>query len=520
MTRGAARHREQGPRGIGRREFLAGTGAGLGAAALGLAAGGCATGAGGRSGELAVAMSDAIVTLDPTDHFSTATTSVLRHIYDPLLDADNVSRLVPALALSWSPVDDRSWRFVLRQGVTFHDGSPFNADSVVYTIDRVRTTRSLVLADTFHDVAAVRKEGDHAVVVTSRGPDAALPSKLTLLGILPASAAGREDAFFRNPVGTGPYRFVRWIPGDRVELAGRTGYWVTGWPRVPRVTFRFVPDAGERLALLRRGEVDIYDRAAPEDVATLARTATLRVVATPSIEVPRWHFNLGRAPWSDVRMRRAVSLGIDRARLIRDFLGETGNPAVSPLPPTLLGHVAQPVKPHDPERARALLREAGQPSPTLEWVQFQDRYPKQREISAAVRESLGAVGIAVTVRALPNAEALADRREGRYDLFYSLWSHTTHDPDWYLSLWYTKAGAANLTRFDDPRVEALVLAARTGDPQARAGRYAEIQRILWEQEHEIWPFYLHTHYGISDRLFNFTARRDGAVLLAGVGLAR
>jgi peptide/nickel transport system substrate-binding protein len=506
---------------LGRREFLQSVGAILGAGA-GLSLAGCAdTGpaANRPRDELTVGLSDSIVTLDSADHFSTATTSVLRHIYDPLVDLSDTGQLEQALATTWTQADARTWRFALRQGVTFHDGTPFNADAVVYTLDRVRADQKLELWPGFRDIEAVRKEGDFAVTVVSRNPAAALPSYLALLGIMPASARGREADYFKAPVGTGPYRFAQWLPGDRINLVARTGYWRIDRPRVPKLTFRFIPDPDKRLAALQAGEVDIFDRAAPDSIAPLRRLPGVRIVETPSVEVQRWHFNLARPPYNDKRVRQAVSLAIDRDRLIKEAMLGYARPAVSPLPEGMFGYVPLAAKPFDPARARTLLREAGHERLALNWVQFRGRYAKQDQISQMVTAMLAEVGIAATVRALPNPEALAARAAGEYDLFYSLWTHTTYDPDFYLTQWYTKAGGAQLNRFDNPQIEQMVVDARVPTPAVRQEKYAAIQRALWDEEYEIWAFDPLVMYGINDRLVNFTARRDAYLKLWSVGFA-
>jgi peptide/nickel transport system substrate-binding protein len=185
----------------------------------------------------------------------------------------------------------------------------------------------------------------------------------------------------------------------------------------------------------------------------------------------------------------------------------------------MLGYTPLAAKPYDPARARTLLREAGQERLTLNFVQFRDRYAKQAQISQMVTAMLGEVGITTTVRALPNPEALAARAAGDYDLFYSLWTHTTYDPDFYLTQWYTKAGGAQLNRFDNPQIEQMVVDGRVPTPAVRQEKYAAVQRALWDQELEIWAFYPLVMYGINDRLVNFTARRDAYLKLWSVAFA-
>ncbi|HZS33506.1 MAG TPA: ABC transporter substrate-binding protein [Methylomirabilota bacterium] len=496
-----------------RRQLLAAGGAALAAAARPARAAAQA-----RRGEIVAGLSERMLTLDPANHYSISATSVLRHVYDPLVEVTNDSKFVPALAESWSAVNDTTWRFTLRKNVKFHDGTPFTADSVVFTLRRVRDNTKLIKAFVYQDIADVRKDGDHAVTVTTKRPFGSLPAHLTMLGILPAGAAGNEEAFFQKPIGTGPFRFVRWTHGEQIALTANDGYWRRGIPRVERVTFRFIPELSTRVAALRAGELHVIDRVWPDTVQVLKGTPGVRVLDTPAVEAQRWIFQLAKDPVKDPRVRHAISLAIDRNVIIKDLLLGYAQPVVSPIPPGLIGHTNLGQKPYDPERARQILKQAGYQHLTLDFVLMKDLYPKQLEIVQAVAAMLADVGITVNIKNLEIATARELRTAGNYDMFFSGWAHMPHDPDWYLGQWFTKAGAEKLTRYDNPKVEELIAAGRVPDPKVRQQRYEEIERILWEDEPEIWPYYSVAIYAISDRLQNFEARRDYYVLLYDVGI--
>jgi ABC-type transport system substrate-binding protein len=134
-----------------------------------------------------------MLVLDPADHYSISATSVLRHIFDPLIDVTNDHKFTPALAESWEATSNTAWRFTLRKGVTFHDGTPFNADSVLYTLRRVRDNTKLIKAFVYQDLDAIEKDGEYGVTVTTKRPFGSLPAHLTMLGMLPPGAAGRLE---------------------------------------------------------------------------------------------------------------------------------------------------------------------------------------------------------------------------------------------------------------------------------------------------------------------------------------
>lgn len=499
---------------VSRRRFLAGAAAGV---TVGFPA--VLRGQGPR-GHIIAGLSERALTLDPANHYSISSTSVLRHIFDPLVEVTNDSRFVPGLAESWRAVNDTTWKFTLRRGVTFHDGTPFTADSVVFTLRRVRDNTRLIKSFVYQDIEDVQKDGDHAVTVTTRRPFGSLPAHLTMLGMLPPTAAGREEQFFQKPVGTGPFRFESWTHGDHVALSANPRYWKSGIPKAERITFRFIPELSTRVAALRAGEIHVIDRVWPDMVATLRASPGVRVLDTPAVETQRWHFQLARDPGRDIRVRKAVSLAIDRDVLIRDLLlGFARLPVVCPIPPGLIGHTNLGLKPYDPARARQILREAGYREVSLDFVLMKDLYPKQLEIAQAVAAMLAEVGIRVHIKNLEIATAREHRTAGTYDLFFSGWAHMPHDPDWFLGQWFTRAGAEKLTRFFDERVERLVAEGRVPDPRVRQQKYEEIQRILWELEPEIWPYYSVAIYAASDRLRGFEGRRDYYVLLYDVALA-
>jgi peptide/nickel transport system substrate-binding protein len=500
---------------VGRRQVLLGTGAALAAAAVARPGPAAAQ---ARKGEIVAGLSEKMLTLDPANHYSISATSVLRHIYDPLVEVTNDSKIVPCLAETWTPINNTTWRFTLRKGVKFQDGTPFNADSVIYSIKRVRDNTKLIKAPFYQDIEDVRKDGDFTVIVTTKRPYGPLPNQLTMLGMLPPSAAANEEAFFQKPFGTGPFKFVGWTHGERIELAANPDYWKPGIPKVEKVTFRFIPELSTRVAGVRAGELHVIDRVWPDNVQTLRSTAGVRVLDTPAIEAQRWIFQLARDPVKDPRVRKAISLAIDRNAIIKDLLLGYARPVDSPIPPGLIGHTSLPAKAYDPEKARQILKDAGYKNLSLDFVLMKDLYPKQLEIVQAVAAMLGDVGITVNIKNLEIATAREARTAGNYDMFYSGWAHMPHDPDWWLGQWFTKMGAEKLTRYDNPRVEQLIAEGRVTDPKVRQQKYEEIEKTLWEDEPELWPYYSVAIYAVSDKLQNFQARRDYYVLLYDVSV--
>ena len=226
---------------------------------------------------------------------------------------------------------------------------------MVFTLKRVRDNAKLVKSFVYQDIEDVQKDGDYAVTVTTKRPFGSLPAHLTMLGMLPPSVAGAEDAFFQKPVGTGPFRFVSWIHGDRVELAANPG------------TGSRLPQGGEGDRPLHPGALHPRGRPAggrdPRDRSRVAGHgpdpqghAGREGAGHAGLETQRWHFQLARETVKDPRVRKAISLAIDRNVIIKDLLLGYARPVVNPVPPGLIGHTNLGQKPYDPEKARQLLK--------------------------------------------------------------------------------------------------------------------------------------------------------------------
>jgi len=321
-------------------------------------------------------------------------------------------------------------------------------------------------------------------------------------------------------VGTGPFQFVRWTRGERIDLAANPNYWKAGVPKVEQVVFRFVPELSTRAAGLRAGEFHVIDRLPPDMVQTLRGTPGVKVLSVLGLEVQQWLFQMARDPDKNVALRKAVSLGIDRNTIVKELMLGFARAAVCPIPPGLIGYVDLGVKPYDPDRAKTYLKQSGYNGEPLDFVLMKDLYPKQLEIAQAVQAMLTQIGVKITLKNMEIATARQMRTAGSYDIFYSGWAHLPHDPDWYFGQWFTRAGAAGLSRYNNPKVEELIVEARSTDPKIRQQRYQDLQAILWrDEEPTIWTYYSRAIYGVRDSLRNYEARGDYYVLLSEVGIA-
>ena len=304
--------------------------------------------------------------LDPTIAAPTTIREVTwGNVFEGLVTLDPAGRIVPQLAESWtiSP-DGLTYRFALRPGVRFHNGVPFNAGTVKFTLDRARGADSTnAQKQFFMPIAAVDAPDPGSVVITLKQPagfflewlawgDAAM--------VEPSSVATNRTA----PVGTGPFRFVAWRRGDRVEFERNPAYWQAGLPHLSHVTFRFIGDPQAQAAALQAGDVDAFPNlAAPELFAAFRSDARFAAVVGASPRKLVAGLNCAVPPLDDVRVRRALMRAVDRQALIDGAFSGLGTPIGSHYGPSDPGYLdLTAVLPHDPQRARAELAEAGYPA--------------------------------------------------------------------------------------------------------------------------------------------------------------
>ncbi len=438
-----------------------------------------------------------------------------RQIYDSLLTLDTEAVLRPYLAEAWRQLDDRTWEFRLREGVRFHDGTPFEAEDVAFSVARAAavTGNQGSYAALVRGIAAVEVGAEpRALLVRTREPDPFLDRSMASILLLSRrvhAGATREDFYAgRLAVGTGPYRHVAYTRGERHEIAANPDFW-GGRPPWDRVTTRYVADDNARLAALRAGEADLIDTVPPGEVARLSADPQLAVFGgdgsrtiflnpdSARERVPhvwdRHGLPLERNPLRDRRVREALSLAIDRQGIVERALFGQGRPAeqiVSPRAPDRAPDL--PPLPFDPERARRLLAEAGYPDGfrmTLHGIV--EDVPDGAGVLREIAEGFGRAGIETRVEGGP-WQSLAPRILARdFAVFRGGWGGSlaastlravamTPNPE-------TGAGFANRIHYSNPAVDApLAEARRTMDPARRAALTAQAMRALVE-DHGLIP---------------------------------
>lgn len=459
-------------------------------------------------GTVTVALPTDVRDFDPHQSIATHERAIQQNIFDTLVDLDrDYEPTIPALAVSWSYIDDVTLQVNLRQGVTFHNGQPFSADDVVFTFERIMDASEPIGINTWLEgtLDRVEKVDDYTVRFITPEPYAPLVANLTRIHIIPGKTFQEMgvQSFALNPVGTGPFKFVSWTPGQEVVLEAYKDHWRDGLPMIDRAVFRIIPDEFARFAALRAGEVDIVQNLPASRIEQVKNDPNLRVEAVWG-QRNMWLGLMIVPPLDDVRIRQALNYAVDKEAIIDSiFDGYAGAVAPGGFGALAFGyHDDIEGYPYDPARARELLAEAGYPNGlTLDFRCSSDRYASDREVCQAIQAYFAAVGVNTDVQFTEWAvysQLRSDRSmTGIYFLGYG---NSLFDADFPLRLCCWSGGRSE-TRFNTPELDAMVEeAARTVDVQKRYDIYGEIQQYIRDQAPYVFLYDQFDIYGLSNRV--------------------
>ncbi len=302
-------------------------------------------------------------TFDPHRGASGGDHVSLYPIYDRLLGSDPVTlEPIPFLATSWEFTDPQTLTMTLREGVTFHDGTPFDADAVVYNVERAKNLEDSSIKTDVSSIDSVEATGAYEVTMHLNQPDSSLLGVFAdRAGMMVSPTAAEDPEFGQHPVGTGPHTFVDWRPGDTWSYERNEDYWQDGLPYLDGLQFTVQADGNTRINGLRSGQFDFIDGIEPGRIAELQEVDDLVVSSDPTLLQHMVWWNVDRGPLADVRVRRAINMAIDRESMWEATMEGTGEVAWLPVPSQHWAYSEDlvPSFEYDPEAARALLEEAG-----------------------------------------------------------------------------------------------------------------------------------------------------------------
>jgi peptide/nickel transport system substrate-binding protein len=459
------------------------------------------------------------VGLDPAYETDGNSFMICDNIYEALVFyKDESTALEPGLAESWdiSP-DGLTYTFHLRKDVKFHDGTPFNADAVVFSIGRMMKDRNIkffgkplevpaqerppeywVSMEMDDTVGAIEAVDEYTVVFKLKRVEAPFLANMGMDFadiISPTAFVKNPKEFIRNPVGTGPFKFVKWVKDDRIILEKNPDYWdKSGGPYLDQLIFRSIPENSVRFLELKTGNIHICQFPNPADIALAEKDKNLILPTQPGMNIGYLSFNHTKEPWkSSVDMRKAIAYAINRKAIVDNIYQGMGQVAKNPIPPTMWGYNEKvPGFAYDPEKAKELLKKAGFPDGkglgeiTLWSMPVPRPYnPDGLKIGEAMAADLAKVGITAKVVTFEWGTYLKRQREqpADMDLFQLGWTGDNGDPDNFLAVLFDGlASSAIRTQWHNEKYHELMVKGRqTIDQNERAKIYEEAQQLIYDE---------------------------------------
>ncbi|WP_299961023.1 ABC transporter substrate-binding protein [uncultured Roseobacter sp.] len=397
------------------------------------------------------------------------------HLYDPLVKRSADLSFGPGLATSWENVDEVTWRFKLREGVTFHNGNAFTADDVVFTVNKARES---IRPDLVANIAEITAVDEATVEIKTPQPYAVLPNDLAELLILDEEYTTEtgDEQMDLQPMGTGPYKLVEWIKEEKLTLEAFDNYWA-GAPVIKNVTFRPITNPATRTAALLTGEVDVIQDLAVRDVERVKSEGDFNVLTRPSLlnvvlamdtraQSPTIE---GENPMTDVRVRQAIAHAIDVDAINKIVMNGLATPSDQFVPSSHIGYVEgmnfREMYPLDVEKAKSLLSEAGHPDGfTMTLDATNNRYVNDAQIAQALASMLAKIGVTLELNIMPKSNFWGYIRvpTENSSFIMSGWDVPAGDAgSMYGALFYTRDtkegyGQVNRGSYSNPEMDALV----------------------------------------------------------------
>ncbi|MFE3837292.1 ABC transporter substrate-binding protein [Pseudogemmobacter sonorensis] len=464
-----------------------------------------------RAQDITIAIGSEPSTLDPQLRDDGGERHVNDNIYETLLARTPTGELVPGLAVELPvQIDELTWQFKLREGVSFTNGAPFDAEAVVFSVERVidPANNSEQMAY-FGTIAGAEVVDALTVNIKTTGPDPILPSRMYWMKMVEPGHTASAD-LGSVPVGTGPYALESWNRGTDLKLVANPDYWGEA-PQIESVTYRFVTEPGTRLSGLMAGEFDVITNLLPEFTSSVPKFA-----AVAGLETSVFVIGTDNAVTGNEKLREALNLAIDRQGMADGlFMGYAQIAKGIHINPAAFGFNADlPYYEYDPEKARALLAEAGLEGAAITVVGESGRWLKDREQIEAVSAYWAEIGLNVTTD-IQEFSIYLDSLMGdgpRPDAIFIANSNELLDADREMSFIYHKDGAA-ASNSDEWMAETIDAARVETDPAKRQAMYEEVQAKIHDLNYAIPLFNLQDIYGMSDRM-EWQPRADAKLMVS------
>ena len=435
-------------------------------------------------------------TLDPQFITDIPTFRVCGAIYEALTAQDADGKIVPGLATSWTVSDDkRTWTFKLRPDVLFHDGTPFNAEAVKYTYERLLDPATgSPRKSTLAAVESMDVVDDLTFSITTKEPFAPLLAQLSAYNVYiisPTQVKKQGADFKRAPAGTGPFRFDSWQPGEQLVVARNDKYWGEK-ARLDRVVFQVVPEDSARTLMLLSGQADVISGLPTMMVKRMESSGKVNVIRRTGYRTIYLGMNLAVKPLDDVRVRHAIAHAIDKAALVKGVLAGIGTLGGSYESSVIQGHDdSLPPYSYDVAQAKKLLAEAGHPNGfSIDFYVPTGRYNMDRQIGEAIQAQLAAVGIKANIIAPEISSYLNTLSHAKAPMFLGGKGSPTGDMDFTQTLSNGSTGRMNHFNFKNADVDQLILQQRvTVDPEERGKVLDRLQGLVYREAPHFTLYY-------------------------------
>jgi len=489
----------------------------VGTGAATSALGGLVSRGSAQAAELIVASSSDPGHLDPRVEAGVPGWAMFQHMFDGFVWRNERTDPIPSLVIKWEQVNPTTLRWTLRRGAKFHNGEEFTAESVKLTIEQIAAPASRHPSrPRLQAIREIKIQDAYTVdLITERPNRPLLRNSTSIHAMSPKAFRELGDKFGTNPVGTGPYKFVEYRPGQHVIMEANPGYWGKK-PAFSRIRYRFIPENGTRIAALEAGEVMLVNNVPPDQLPRLKANPNLRVVVSPTYRMMFVGLRCDRAPFSDKRVRQAMNYAVDREALTKGVMGGLAPIARAPLPDGIFGFNPNlPPYKYDPERAKKLLAEAGASGATVNMGVPVGRYLLDKQVGEAVAGYLEEVGLKVKLEAAAWSTYISEvtkYERSKYDAFMFGYAPTTGEPDHLIGdHFYSKAPKRTL--YNNPEVDRLIVETRESFDTAKVqAAYGKLQEIVWDECPWIFLYEQPDINAINKKLKWTGGRRDEYVL--------
>ncbi len=499
-----------------------------------------------KSRDVSIGLQAAITSMDPHFHNLSPNNSLSLHIFEPLIKRDENQKLVPGLATSWKALDELTWEFKLRKNVRFHDGAAFTADDVVYSLKRVpEVPNSPSSFATFtKPIIDVKVVDPHTIIFKTASAHVLLPSDLASVMIVSRVSGDKATTPDYNSgkaaIGTGPYKFAEFVPNQRVVFKANYGYW-GGEEPWDKITYKILTNPAARVAALLSGDVQMIETVPTADIAKLSKDKNYNLVDKVSNRVIYVHLNqstdksppfvfdkagktLDKNPFKDARVRKALSMAINRDAIVDRVMEKKAVAAAQLLPDFFYG-TSKKLKPtkFDPEGAKKLLAEAGYPNGFAMTLHGpNNRYINDANIVQAIAQMYSRIGIDAKVETMPSAVYFNRATKLEFGFMVLGWGTESGEQgsamrsllatyDQAKGMGVTNRGRYSNPAFDKVLSEALV----TMDDKKREAMIQQAAEMVMGDVGLI-PLHYEVSTWATAKGFKYTARTDQYTLASGL----